>query len=118
MVDPVDGCTVSVDLAQAIMAQCPARHLGPAALDARVIALLVLIEAIEATESGEGRDGLGVSVSTVRDKLGVAQATASAIVEMARDGGLVEDVATHDHRLTVVTITAKGRGRRRGRGDL
>ena len=94
--------------ARAIMEEVPGRGGADTVLDARVIALMVLLEAARDHPQARGYGVKGLMVSTIRDELGVAQATASELVAIAEGLGLIETVPHPDHRLSVYALTAKG----------
>ena len=95
-------------LARTLMDEVPREPLaGLTSMPTRVLALIVLLEP---------RDR---SVTEVSNTLGVAQSSASNIVDEAVAMGLVERCAHRmDHRTHVVRLTAKGhRVRRTRRGS-
>jgi len=92
--------------ARAIMDEVP---VASAVLDARIIALLVLVESAPDHPAARGYGIKGLTVSTIRDELGVAQATASEMTASAEGLGLVMPVPDHDHRISAWALTAKGK---------
>jgi len=92
--------------ARAIMDEVP---VASAVLDARVLALLVLVESAPDHPAGRGYDEKGLTVSTIRDELGVSQATASEMASAAERLGLVIPVPVDDHRVSAWALTAKGK---------
>jgi DNA-binding MarR family transcriptional regulator len=92
------------ELARAIMDAVPATKDGKrGVLPSDQLALVLLLEALGPVE-----------ISRIRDELGIAQATASEIVDRGAYRGYVERIpAGHDRRLNEVHLTAKAKQLRR-----
>jgi len=96
--------------ARAIMEELPTRGFGSstALFDARVVALMVLLEAARDHPAAPAYGVKGLAASTIRDELGIAQSIASEIVAVAAGLGLVAPVPHFDHRFSVYALTPKG----------
>lgn len=103
---------------RAIMSEVPKAAGGwpSCVFDARIIAILVFLDGVDASGQGVGRGVKGALVAQVRDALGIRQSRASDLLRVAANAGLVERVPTHDNRESSFALTAKGRRVRALRG--